>query len=77
MQAVGYCNSICCNTAFALVMSIGNHKFGIPKNTNTKSEFGIYVQNLLVYFWYFIDILSTVFIKCCQILVFFSRIQIG
>ena len=62
---------------FQLVMSIGNQEFGIPRNTNTKFVFGIYVPNFLAFSWYFIGILSTTLLKFGLILVFLERIKIG
>ena len=60
-------------------MSIGNQEFGIgtyQENTNTKSVFGIYVSNFLVFSWYFIAILSTTLLKVGLVLVFFDRRKI-
>ena len=50
-----------------LVMSIGNQEFGIPRKyqyqIGTKSVFGIYVPNFLVFSWYFIGNLEYGLVK--------------
>ena len=58
-------------------MSICNQDLVYQENTNTKSVFGIYVPNFLVFSLYSIGILSTALLKFGLILVFFGRIKIG
>ena len=54
-------------------MSIGNKEFGLPRKYQYQIVFSIYVQNFLVFSWYFIGILSTALLKFGLIFVFFGR----
>ena len=47
------------------------------ENTNTEYRFGISVPIFLVFSWYFIGIMCTVFLKFGKLMVFFGKIKIG
>ena len=47
------------------------------ENTNTKSVFGIPVLNFLVFYWYFIGILNTIYVNLVKYWYFLGRIKIG